>query len=771
MKQMSGFLLDVYAHPKAGVILWVLGDDGIRRSFTQDFETIFYVRGPFPRLRALWIFLRDSRQPVHLAKVERDDLYEGRQEVMEVRLPSPTMHTKIFQAVQAAFPDLIYYDVDTALPLRYAATFNVFPLAHCDIQVENNKVMHIEAMDSPWDIDPPRPALRKLKIKPNVDPFHAEPTHLIINYEKFKYHVELNKPRELLQLLNAILRQYNPDVILTRFGDTWLFPYLAQLSRDLRIPFQPNRDLSRDVIRKKQISFFNYGRAHLRGPQIHLLGRWHIDVMNCMNYSEYGLEGTLEMARITGMPVQEIARRSAGAGISAMQVLTAMRRGVMIPFQRQKGEVYKTYNQLFEGDSGGLIAEPELGIFENVAILDFTMMYPSLIVQYNLSPETVAVQDTEAWEVPGLGVRIASQLGLIPETLKPMVDKRITLKRMLKTMDPADPRWRRYMARTDTMKKLGIVFNGRMGFANSIFGRINAFETISYIGRKIVLQAKEIAEEHGFTVLHMYVDSLFLCKEGVTQPGEFRAVMDEIEAITKLPIDIEEVYSWVAFVSSRRDSDVPVSNRFFCRKPNGDLKVRGLAQRRRDTCVFVKNVQNQAVNVLGQERDLKRLVHLLGQVVEAVREGCAALKAGRIPLEQLVVTQTLSRELNEYKATSAQRTAAAQLEASGKVMHMGQVVRYVHTCGKPGAYAWDLPVPPRLNMINVQHYQELVIRAIYEVVQPLGVPEDLLRSWILGEASYIDVGDFAKVQNRQFDSALPLFASLNSLEKRLIQIV
>ncbi len=319
MKEFKGFLLQVYAHPKEGVVLWLLCDDGIRRSFRQDFEIAFYIRNDhLSYLRYPWKFLQPKE--VHLAGVQREDLYDGMLEVMEVRTKSWNQHIQITSEVRSALPDFEYYDVDTDLSLRYAAAFNVFPLARCHIQVENNKVVHIEPLDSRWDIDPVQPPLRKLKMKPNVDPFHAEPTHLIIRYDKFEYKVELNKPRELLFLLNSILRNYNPDMILTRWGDTWLFPYLFQLSRTLGIPFQPNRDVLREPIFKKKISFTNYGRAHLRGPQVHLLGLVHIDMMNCMNYADIGLDGTLEMARITAMPIQEAARRSAGSGISAMQV-------------------------------------------------------------------------------------------------------------------------------------------------------------------------------------------------------------------------------------------------------------------------------------------------------------------------------------------------------------------------------------------------------------------------------------------------------------------
>jgi DNA polymerase elongation subunit (family B) len=158
-------------------------------------------------------------------------------------------------------------------------------------------------------------------------------------------------------------------------------------------------------------------------------------------------------------------------------------------------------------------------------------------------------------------------------------------------------------------------------------------------------------------------------------------------------------------------------------------------------------------------------------VVEVVKQSCAELKAGTVPVEQLIITRTLSRELKEYKVNSALRAAAIQLETAGKVMSMGQIVRYVHTRGKPGAYAWDLPEPVDLHTISLARYKELIVRAVYELVQPTGVPETVLRGWILGEAAYVTPEAFATVRDRRFDTEMPLFANLNSLEKKLIEVI
>ena len=219
----------------------------------------------------------------------------------------------------------------------------------------------------------------------------------------------------MISVLNSILQSYDPDVIQTHYGDAWLFTRLEELSKEAGLPFNPNRDTSLPVVRRKEVSFFNYGQAHYRAPQVHLRGRWHVDVENGMTYNQYHLGGAIEQARLSSLPLQEVVRRSPGAAIAAMQDLTAIRRGILVPYQRQKGEIPKTYNQLVRADRGGLVFQPTPGIYENVAILDFSSMMASIMIEFNVSPETVKAIGTEedGLEIPELGIqiRLATRIG------------------------------------------------------------------------------------------------------------------------------------------------------------------------------------------------------------------------------------------------------------------------------------------------------------------------------------------------------------------------
>src|SRR5215212_10672129 len=613
MKEYVGWLFDLYAR-KDGIVLWVVGEDQKPYSFTQPFQITFYVGGPFHRLRELWKFLREK--PVTLSRTQREDLHEGVKDVLEVDVLNPSYFDELFRKVNRRFPDLLYYDVDIPLILRYAAKYGVFPLGRCRVEVEQGwEIARITPLDTPWELDPNLPELRVLQIRPDVNPSQAAPKYLSVHFDRFKYQLSLSDPRRLLLFLDGILRQYDPDVLLTSYGDTWLFSYLEEVSKMTSISFNPNRDLAQSIRRKKEMSFVNYGQAHYRGEQVHLFGRWHVDDQNCMTFADYGLPGAIEQARVTGLPVQEIARRSPGAGIAAMQNLTALRRGVLIPYRQQKGEVPKTYNQLVTSDRGGLVFEPLQGVFPNVAIIDFMSMYPSIIVEYNISPETVGVEEEDAFEIFEMGIKISSREGLVPTTLRPMVKKRVAIKRLLKTINRNDKRYPRYKAYSDALKWLCVVAYGRLGFANSTFGRINSHEVVSFIGRKMLIKAKQIAEEHGFTVIHAYVDSLFICKPGAAREEDFQFLLNEIQEETKLAIDVERIYSWMAFGCSRQNPHLSVPNRFFGLQADGDYKIRGLALRREDTPLFVAEAQLQVLHILAKETDPHKLTQALPEVL------------------------------------------------------------------------------------------------------------------------------------------------------------
>ncbi len=98
----------------------------------------------------------------------------------------------------------------------------------------------------------------------------------------------------------------------------------------------------------------------------------------------------------------------------------------------------------------------------------------------------------------------------MPLTLAPLLDKRLALKLRLAELPAWDPRRQTCKAHATAHKWLLVTCFGYLGYKNARFGRIEAHQAVTAYGREALLQAKEAAEDLGYTVLHMYVDGLWV---------------------------------------------------------------------------------------------------------------------------------------------------------------------------------------------------------------------------------------------------------------------
>jgi DNA polymerase II len=214
------------------------------------------------------------------------------------------------------------------------------------------------------------------------------------------------------------------------------------------------------------------------------------------------------------------------------------------------------------------------------------------------------------------------------------------------------------------------------------------------------------------------VDGMWVKKPGSKTPADFQPLLDEILERTGLPIGLDGVYRWVAFLPSRVDARVPVANRYFGIFQSGEIKVRGIELRRRDTPAYIKEMQQEMLELLAQAPDVDHIPDILPQLQELIRKRLDDLREGRVPLEKLVVRQTLSRELDHYRSPSPAAIAARQLAETGKALRPGQYVRFIYTLGKPGVRAWDLADGIDKRTVNLKEYRKLLLRAVETVQTP-----------------------------------------------------
>jgi DNA polymerase elongation subunit (family B) len=137
------------------------------------------------------------------------------------------------------------------------------------------------------------------------------------------------------------------------------------------------------------------------------------------------------------------------------------------------------------------------------------------------------------------------------------------------------------------------------------------------------------------------------------------------------------------------------------------------------------------MSLLEDESDADRLPALVPGAIALTRSFLDDLDAERVLLQDLVCQTKLSREPHEYKGNSTSAKAARQLANEGKYPRVGQRVKFIYTHGeKTSIRAWDMGPELDYSLVNKSRYRELLLRAVHQILEPLGLEEDDLISLV-----------------------------------------
>lgn len=741
--ELTGWLFSVYPDKQDGAVIWLIGDDGARHRLCCPFKTTFYLAArDSNRLHGVYRYLAALQNPPVLRYTFKQDLFKGTRKVLQITAPDPVTQEHLFYNLQKRFKHLQFYNARIPFPVRFGGETGCFPMAKCRLLLDDaGLVERIDVLDSPWDLSYDLPALRQLVVKPDTDPTFDMPNRVCIQGSGSTWELDTQDARQFLLDFSDILESYDPDVILASHGDAWLFTNLIRIAKQYQIDFNPSRDKTKAPLIKDELTYHSYGQVHFRAPQTLLFGRWHIDPNNAAMTGGFSLHAAIEMARVSGVDVQIAARNSPGAGFTAMQIRQALRWGVLVPLKKRQTEPFRPLMALNDSDGGGLNYHPVVGLHSDIAELDFFSMYPSIMAEWNISGETAGEKGVSILETPRSGMPVNQDVpGLVASILKPLLEKRRLAKAMLRAMKKDNPGREQLQGTIDGLKWLGYVSFGYQGHAHNLYGRILAHEAICAIGREMLVRAIEAAQDFGFDVLAANTDSVFVHKTGDSQPEDFQALMEEINQRTGLVIELEGVFQWLAFLPSKTNPRIGASNRYFGKFYNGELKVRGMAQRRADTPAWIINAEREIMEVLASVPSTEHLAECIPDALAIIYQAVADLYAEKVSLEDLVTHKKLSREPEEYKGVSDPARAARQLRAAGIEVRVGQRIPMVYVKGeKPGVCAWGLPGPPKWNLIDKTRYRDLLVRAAFQVLQPLGMKEADLTGLVVGGGCQLEL--------------------------------
>lgn len=741
---LIGWLFDAYP-AGAGMAVWIIGEDGRPHRLTVPFAPVFYAAGPRRVLERIPTLLAASGIAAHVAVTVREELLSGGAlPVLQIAVASPQAFPAAVRLV-SRLPGVSPFDCDLSVPQLFFARTGLFPMGRYRIEgvrADGSRwspgrgapaaapVVASDAfvpLGAPEDLEYTLPPLVVMRLRLEgdpVNPAHGRCTELEASVDGEAVVLCPDRPEDLIASLNRLIERYDPDVVLTEWGDAFLVPRLQRLARRAGMPLRWNRERHQGLCTRRERSYVTYGQTVFTAAAHMLYGRWHLDLRNSFIYGESELTGLLEIARLARLPVQYLGRTSIGTAISAMQLHRAIQRGILIPWHKSEPEAFKSAEELLVIDKGGLTYQPVVGVFEGVGELDFSSMYPTIMARFNVSPETVnCACCPDAPRVPETGARLCQRRkGLVPEVLEPLLARRTYYKR--RRRETAGSERALYNQRQTALKWCLVCSFGYLGYRNARFGRIEAHEATTAFSREMLLRAKELAESRGYRMLHALVDSMWLHRPG-TAREDYEALARAVECETGLPIFVEGFYDWIGFLPSRTHPGVGVPNRYLGRFDDGTTKVRGIEVRRSDLPALVERAQARMLEVLFGARTLAEVRAAVPRVLDILAETVVRLRGGEVRAADLAITTTISRTPDGYRSNAAVAVAARQMARAGVRLHPGERIQYIIT--DAGARLPDDRVRP-LGLLgadwsyDVDYYTGLLLRATETILGPLGYP-------------------------------------------------
>ncbi|XP_051174755.1 DNA polymerase delta catalytic subunit isoform X2 [Leptopilina boulardi] len=408
----------------------------------------------------------------------------------------------------------------------------------------------------------------------------------------------------------------------------------------------------------------------------------------------------MEMARVTGVSLSTLLTRGQQIKVVSQLLRKTREQGYLIPTHQGQG-----VDDQFEGAT---VIEPKRGYYSDpIATLDFSSLYPSIIMAHNLCYTTLLTPSAQhKLQLPNdditktphnsMFVKTNVRKGLLPEILENLLSARKIAKAELKKEE--DPLKKKVL--DGRQYALKVSANSVYGFTGAQMGKLPCLEisaSVTAYGRTMIEKTKQEVEEHyckknGYkhdsNVIYGDTDSVMV-KFGVTdireamQLGKEAAEYVSSKFIKPIKLEFEKVYYPYLLINKKRYAGL-----YFTTPEKYDkMDCKGLETVRRDNCPLVANMMNTCLQKLLIDRKPDDAVDYAKQVI-------SDLLCNRIDISQLVVTKELTK--TDYTAKQAHVELAAKMKKrdAGTAPKLGDRVPYVFINGAKGAPAYQKAEDP-----------------------------------------------------------------------------
>jgi len=458
---------------------------------------------------------------------------------------------------------------------------------------------------------------------------------------------------EMLRSLSDLVNMFDPDVFVAWNAD---FDYTYLVNRYLRLGMKSPFDLDvfdllsgykelykRKSYRLKSVAFeegliteeeakMSYS-PDMPVEQLMEYNKRDVEIMVKLDMKYRLLDFYIALKEFVGLP--SLSDISSSVLIDTELLRLARERGVVLPSKREvEGEPYE----------GAVVLEPPAGIYENVAVFDMTTYYPSIIISFNISPDTLSPDGEIRY---GDVAFRKSPTGLLPELCKRFLSLRKSIEDEMTKYDQASPEYQQLKTKRDAVKYLVNAIYGYTAFERSRIFDVRLASTITAIGREGLLKTKELASAKGYNVLYGDTDSIMIQVPYDDAEELMHYLNREITAYFKEKYGLPNVQIGLKFeVYADRVMFFGVKKRYVAHivwekgKHVNYFKYVGIEAVRSDQSSFSQEFQKRLIELAIMGASKEEIMDFINSAREEMR---------RRPLIEIAPSEGIQKPLDKYK--------------------------------------------------------------------------------------------------------------------------
>ncbi len=584
--------------------------------------------------------------------------------------------------------------------------------------------------------------------------------------EKKKADIEILKnEREMINRFVEVVGERDPDIIVTYNGDLFDFVKLRKRAGYYKMDLALGRDKSNAMYTKRgriyatkitgrvHVDIYDFiehiladtmqsetltldmvsreilgrGKRNVKWKDIEEMWKEKKNLNKLADYckwdstlalrlSDHLLPQIFEICRLVGQTLFDTTRMTYSQLVEWLLIKNACQKNEIV-LNRPKYDEIKRRREA-SPYTGGYVYQPKTGIHEKIALFDFASLYPSTVITHNISPETLDKDPEVSKEknsVPGEDHFFSlKRKGFITSILQDLVERRMTIKGKMASLDPDSPEYRDLYNRQYALKIIANASYGYYAYAGSRwYSRICA-KSIAAWGRYYIQKVIKKAEEMGLKVIYGDTDSLFLADCSESKAKKFLEEVNKILPGT-MGLDLQGIYKAGIFVPAK--TGITAKKRYALLDKNERIVIRGFERVRRDWCKIAKETQEKVLLSILKDRDKKMAVNIVEETIDR-------LKAGKVKKEELVIYTQITRPVERYEQIGPHVAAAKKYVARGHTIKEGAVIGYIITKGMGSISSRAEPFEYAENYDPEYYINNQILPAAMRILNAVGYSEE-----------------------------------------------